>query len=52
MRHIAGYSLLDKRRNYGIWEEFKADAVKMKLEQCKQKWLNHVISVEDMRHSK
>jgi hypothetical protein len=42
MRHTAGYSLLDHRRNEDILEEFNVDPIEKKLAQCKQKCLNHV----------
>jgi len=35
MRHTAGYSLLDHRRNEDILEELKVDSVKKKLAQYK-----------------
>jgi hypothetical protein len=31
-------------------EEFKVDLVGKKISQFKQKWLNHVISMENMRY--
>jgi len=42
MERTAGYSLLDRRRNEDILEEIKVDAVREKLVQYKQKWLNNV----------
>jgi hypothetical protein len=42
MRRTAGYSLLDRRRNEDILEEINVDAVREKLVQYKQKWLNNV----------
>jgi hypothetical protein len=52
MRRTAGYSLLDHRRNEDILEELRVDPVKKKLAQCKQKCLNHVSRMEDIRYPK
>jgi len=48
-RRTAGYSLLDHRRNDDILEKLKADPVENKLPQYKQKLLNHVSRLEDIR---
>jgi len=52
MRHTAGYSLLDHRRNEDILEELTVDPLENKLAQYKQKELNHVSRMEDIRYPK
>jgi hypothetical protein len=52
MRRTAEYSLLDHRRNEDILEELKVDSVEKKLARYKQKWLNHVSKIDDIRYSK
>jgi hypothetical protein len=47
MRCITGYSSSDHERNEDTLKGLKADLVKKKLAQCKQKWRNH-IRMEDM----
>jgi hypothetical protein len=49
MTLTAGYSLLDHRRNEDILE-IKADPVKCKSAQYKQKRLDHVSKMEDIRY--
>jgi hypothetical protein len=51
MRSTARYSLLDHSRNEDILEEFKVNPAE-KLAQYKQKWLNHVSRMEDIRYPK
>jgi hypothetical protein len=52
IRHTAGYSLLDNRRNKDLLEELKVDPIEKKLAQYKQKWLNHVRRMKDIRYPK
>jgi hypothetical protein len=52
MRLSAGYSLLDQRRTEYILKELKVDPAEKKLAQYKQKWLNNVSRLEDVRHPK
>jgi hypothetical protein len=40
----------DYRRNHDVLEECKVDPVETKLVQSKQKWLNHVNSIENIRY--
>jgi hypothetical protein len=51
-RSTAGYSSLDPRRNEGILEQVKIDPVEKKLAQYKQKYLNYVSRIEDIRYPK
>jgi len=46
-----GYSLLYHWKNEYILE-IEIDPVKMKLAQYKQKWLNHIKRMEDIRYPK
>jgi hypothetical protein len=52
MRHTAGYSLLDNRKNEDILEEPNVDLAVKKLAQYEQKWLYHVSTMEDIRFPK
>jgi len=52
IRHTAGYGLLDHRRNEDMLEELKVDLVKKKLAQYKQKCLNLLGGMEDIRYPK
>jgi hypothetical protein len=51
MRHKAGYSLLDHRRNEDVLKEYYIDQTEKKLAQYKQNWLDHVRMI-NIRHSK
>jgi len=48
----AGYRLLDNRINGDILEDLKANPVEKMLGQYKQKWLNHISRMEEIRCSK
>jgi len=48
MRWTEEYSLLEQRRN-DIFEKLKVYPSKNKLSQYKQKWLNHVSRMENIR---
>jgi hypothetical protein len=50
LRRTAQYSLLHRRRDYIL--EVKVDVLEGKLAQYKQKGLNHVSRIEDIRHKK
>jgi len=50
VRHKSGLSLLDHRIKEDILEKFKVDSVENKLAQHKQKWLNRVRRMEDIRY--
>jgi len=50
MRRITGYSLLDHKKNEDILEELKVDPIENKLAQYKQKWLNHVSRMKNIRY--
>jgi hypothetical protein len=52
MRHTARYSSFDYRRNEDISQKLKVDPVEKKLARYKQKWLNHVSRMEDVRYTK
>jgi hypothetical protein len=52
MRRIARYSLLEHRRNEDILDDFKVQPVQKKLAQYKQKLLNYVSRMVDIRHPK
>jgi hypothetical protein len=52
MRRTAGYRVLDRRRNEDILEELTVNPVQKKLVQCKQKWLNHVSRMQNIRYQK
>jgi hypothetical protein len=52
IRHTAGYSLLHCRRNEDVSDELKVDPVGRKLAQHKQKRLNRVARMEDIRCQK
>jgi hypothetical protein len=49
MKHTAGYSLLDHRRNEDILEELNVEPVERELAQYEQKLLNHVSRMEDIK---
>jgi hypothetical protein len=48
---IAGYNLLNHRNENGL-QELKVDLVEKELAKYKQKWINHVGRMEDIRHKK
>jgi hypothetical protein len=50
--NTAGDSLLDHKRNDDILKELKEDPVEKKLEKYKEKWLNYVSRMEDIRYPK
>jgi hypothetical protein len=45
-----GFSLLDKRRDEDILDEFKVDPMKRNQHNINKEWLNHVSRLEDIRY--
>jgi hypothetical protein len=52
VRRTAGYTIVDRKRNERILEEFQVEPITTYLQQHRAQWISHVARMTDTRWSK